>query len=159
MSATNAGRGIDCSVIIPDHKSCSASQCSLGSFSPHCPVWAIFSLPVQRGSTAVVATWIWGLCHSCRLEQHWSCKLYSFLFPLPGLQNNSSSERNEERHSETNRQQWYMMHLNETTQGIWVLALTDGTLGTETALYRANVTNDNDDTWFKQFKWLLIGWG
>lgn len=39
-------RGIDCSVIFPGHKSCSASQCSLGSFSPRCPVWAIFSLHV-----------------------------------------------------------------------------------------------------------------
>lgn len=47
-SAMNTGHGIDCSVIIPDHKSCSGSQCSLDSFSPCCPVWAIFSLPVQR---------------------------------------------------------------------------------------------------------------
>ena len=99
-SAMNTGHGIDCSVIIPDHKSCSASQCSLRSFSPRCPVGAIFSLRVQRGSTAVVATWIWGLCHSCRLEQHWSCKLYSFLFPLLGLQNNSCSEGNEQRQTE-----------------------------------------------------------
>lgn len=63
------------------HHCCSASQCSLASFSPRWTVWAIFSLPVQRGSTTAVATWIWGLCHSCRLEQQWSCKPYSFLFP------------------------------------------------------------------------------
>lgn len=86
-----------CSLIIADRKSCSASQCSLGSFSPCCPVGAIFSLPLQWGSTGVVDTWICGLCHSCRVEQHWTCKLYSFPFPQQWLQNKSFSEWNEQR--------------------------------------------------------------
>lgn len=49
-SAMNVGSGSDCSVIIPARKSRSASQCSLGSFSLCCPVWAIFSLPCCSGA-------------------------------------------------------------------------------------------------------------
>lgn len=88
---TWARRRLKRTVIIPGHKSCSASEFSLSSFSPPCPVRAIFSFLVQRGSSDVVATWIWGLCHSCRLEQHYSYKL------LPQLQNTSCSAGNWQR--------------------------------------------------------------
>lgn len=91
-SPRRARRRLKRTVIIPGHKSCSASEFSLSSCSPPCPVWAIFSFLVQRGSSDVVATWIWGLCHSCRLEQHHSYKLYTFL--LPQLQNTSCSAGN-----------------------------------------------------------------
>lgn len=67
ISGMNAVCKSGCSLIVPQHKSFSASQCSLRSFPPSFPVGAIFNLPVQPGSTGLIATWIFWLCHCCRL--------------------------------------------------------------------------------------------
>lgn len=56
-----------CGIIVPQHKSSSASGCSRRSFCPSSfPVGAIFNL-LQCASTSLVATWMFWLCHRCRL--------------------------------------------------------------------------------------------